>query len=363
MRILSFGVCCWIVAFAASADDSATFPPLPQSDGQVTIAAQEWPRQPGPRTIEVYLRYPGGGLAQVNERTGLMLSLHNWGGTGATGAPDPATLANRYNVVAISVDYVQSGKYEAELGVPYDHGYYQALDALRALYFVWDGLSQAGIPFAKGRVYATGGSGGGNVSLMVNKLAPRTFACIIDICGMPKLSDDVAFNLDGGSRLNAGYSPDPDDPRYLNADAQAIRFVGHPEHSRTMNALGNGCKIVIVHGTTDDACLVSDAREMAANMADAGLDVEPHFIEEADLDGEILKTTGHSLGDRTEIVEKFAGEYLAPDGSDALVRGTPSDLESRDENVRYETVNGTFVISYASGYPVGRFEQRVSNEE
>jgi hypothetical protein len=33
-----------------------------------------------------------------------MLSLHNWGGTGFTGAPAPETLAKRYDVVAIGVD-------------------------------------------------------------------------------------------------------------------------------------------------------------------------------------------------------------------------------------------------------------------
>lgn len=366
LRGLLVGVC-WIIATVATADDATadarSFPPLPQSDGQATLNAQEWPRQPGPRTVEVYIRYPGGAISQIDERTGLMLSLHNWGGTQAAGAPDPEALARRYNVVAISVDYVQSGKYEAEAGVPYDHGYYQALDALRALYFVWDGLRQAGISFSKGRIYATGGSGGGNVSLMVNKLAPRTFACIIDICGMPKLSDDVAFNLDGGSRLNAGYHPDPDDARYLNADAKAIRFVGNPEHLQTLKALGNECKVVIVHGTTDDACLVTDAREMAANMESAGVDVEPHFIEESDLDGEILTTTGHSLGNRTEIVEEFAGKYLAPGGTNALERKTPSDFELRDENVRYATANGAFVISYTAGFPVGRFERRVTDVE
>lgn len=30
---------------------------------------------------------------------------------------------------------------------------------------------------------------------MANKLVPRTFACVVDMCGMKKLSDDVAFDL------------------------------------------------------------------------------------------------------------------------------------------------------------------------
>jgi len=359
-RVLA--ICCCLFSLAAFAETTVTaaeaLPALPTASGEAGIPAQEWPRKPGPRTIRIYIHYPGGDRANVDERTGLMLSLHNWGGTGAIGAPDPETLAHRFNVVAISVDYVQSGKFDAEAGIPYDHGYFQALDALRALHFVWDGLKRAGTPFAEGRIFATGGSGGGNVSLMANKLAPRTFACIIDICGMPKLSDDVAFALPGGSRLNAGYSPDPDDPRYLNADAQAIRFVGHPAHTATMKALGNTAKVIIVHGTTDEACLPEDAQEMADNMQAAGLDVEPHFIIEGDLDGEVLKATGHSLGDRTRIVSKFADGYLMPDSTDAQVRTSPTDFECRDEEVRYDTPNGVYIYSYKEGFPVGRFERR-----
>jgi len=55
----------------------------------------------------------GGALAGVNENTGLMLSLHNWGGTHARGTADPDLLADKYNVVAICVDYIQSGDWKA----------------------------------------------------------------------------------------------------------------------------------------------------------------------------------------------------------------------------------------------------------
>ena len=82
---------------------------LPRVDGDAVIPAQEWPPQPGPRNIKVYIRYPHGNIEGVKSSTGLMLSLHNWGGTAFTGAPDPAALVTRYDVVAIGVDYLQSG--------------------------------------------------------------------------------------------------------------------------------------------------------------------------------------------------------------------------------------------------------------
>ncbi|RLT11670.1 MAG: hypothetical protein DWI22_00780 [Planctomycetota bacterium] len=69
------------------------------------------------------------------------------------------------------------------------------MDALRSLWHVRDALDKKHFAFADDRLFCTGGSGGGNVTLMANKLVPRTFACVVDMCGMKKLSDDVAFDL------------------------------------------------------------------------------------------------------------------------------------------------------------------------
>jgi len=333
-----------------------TWPDLPVRDGTVMVPAQASPYVTGPRRVKVYLTYPGGSVEHVKPTTGLMLSLHNWGGTGARGTADPKFLAKRYDVVAINVDYLQSGKYDKS--IPYDFGYLQALDALRALYLVFDGLNRLGRPFARGRIFATGGSGGGNVTLMINKLAPRTFACIIDCSGMAKLSDDIAFGLPGGSRLNAGYTRDPRSPHHLTKDAQLLRFVGHPGHLAAIKALGNACKVIVSHGSTDNVCPIEDAREMVKNMQAAGIDVEAHFITQSDIDGKVIKDTGHSVGHRTLIVEKFAGRYLSPNSPTALVRKGKCDFELRDEKVRYATPNGAYVLSYQTGYPVGRFERK-----
>jgi hypothetical protein len=46
---------------------------------------------------------------------------------------------------------------------------------LRALHYVFDSLRSGKRPFASDRIFATGGSRDGNVTLMANKLAPRTF--------------------------------------------------------------------------------------------------------------------------------------------------------------------------------------------
>jgi len=222
---------------------------LPEADGTLQVPSQEWRHSPGERTLTAYIYYPGGKLENVGQGTGLMLSLHNWGGTHWVGTASPEFLANRYDVVAICVDYLQSGKMGIEREAPYDFGFLQAIDALLALHSVFEELSEREIPFHRGRIYACGGSGGGNVSLMANKLAPRTFACIVDMSGMAKLSDDIAFGLPEGSRLNAGYSQDPASPFFLTKDQQEIRFVGCPAHLLKMRELGNACKVIVSHGS------------------------------------------------------------------------------------------------------------------
>lgn len=333
------------------------WPSLPATNGTVKIPAQEWPLKPGPRQVLVTIHFPGGKLANVTAKTGLMLSLHNWGGTGCAGTANPVQLADHFNVVCLCVDYLQSGvKESVEDPEPYDFGYLQALDALRALSWLEKSLVEQKIAFAKGRVYATGGSGGGNVTLMVNKLAPRTFACNIDMCGMSRLTDDMAFNLPGGTDLNARYSRDPQNPFYLTPDHQQLRFVGDPTHLEVMKKLGNSSRVIVVHGVQDSACPVADAREMVANMKAARLTVEPWFITPAEVDGKAILSPGHSLGNRTLIVFKVADQYLLPDSPQAAVRAGASDFERREEIV-YPTANGKFVISYAEGYPVGRFEK------
>ncbi|MGB0580386.1 MAG: DUF2920 family protein [Limisphaerales bacterium] len=329
---------------------AAEWPVFPGKDATVDIPAQEWPQQPGPRKVGVKIYFPGGTITGVKKDTGLMLSLHNWGGTWCGGSANPKSLAERLNVVAICVNYLQSGrKASVEDPEPYDCGYLQALDSLRALWFVYQGLSEQKISFARDRILTTGGSGGGNVSLMANKLAPRTFAAVIDMCGMPKLSDDIAFQLPGGSGLNARWSRDPASPYYLSPAEQEIRFIGHPGHLSQMKELGNRADIFVVHGRDDRTCPFPDAEEMVANFQSAGLNVKPHFIGNQDVDGKVFKSSGHSLGNRTEIAIRY--------GAGPFKRDYQSDFDLKDEKVRYAVTGGEFVISYRNGYPVGRFEQ------
>jgi dienelactone hydrolase len=337
--------------------DGPVWPMLPAVDGAVELPAQEWPARPGDRRVRVLVHYPQSTLESVGPRTGVMLTLHNWGGTDCVGTANPRRLAATLNVVALCVNYVQSGPKDSIQGPePYDYGYLQSLDALRALWWTCDRLPAQGRPFAGGRLFCTGGSGGGNVTLMAHKLAPRTFACVVDMCGMKKLSDDIAFHLPGGSDLNARYSREPSHPNYLSPDHQELRLLAHRGHLSRMKELGGRTKVVVVHGREDVTCPFADAEEMAAAMTLEGLDVEPRFIGREQIDGVAFKSAGHSLGDRTEIVFKVAGDYLREGGPKSLERADPTDFQRR-ETLLFPTANGRFAIDYTQGYPVGRFER------
>ncbi len=332
-------------------------PPAPATGQAGLLAAeQEFAGQPlagqAERQVKMFVCEPAVG---ITANTGLMLVLHNWGGS--YNSPEYLkwcrTFADRYNVVAMSVNYLHSGA-DWKQSLPYDHGYLQAMDAIRALYTVWKRLKDQGVAFNEHRIYSMGGSGGGNVTQMAMKLAPHTFAAGVDICGMPGLIDAIAYGTGEGTGLNAGYSKDPAAANYLSPDMQEIRDFGHLDHCRLLKAANPGLKIVIVHGLDDKSCPVVPKIGQYQNMIRAGLEVDGHFLTANDLDGVAVTTTGHAVGNREQVVIKYADEYLKEAGKLAKATAGPSDF-SRGGTFAYPTSNGKFVIDY-SGVPTIRYE-------
>jgi hypothetical protein len=289
-----------------------------------------------------------------------MLCLHNWGGI----YDQPIykswcrTFAERYDVVTISVNYLQSGA-EGKLETrehAYDFGYLQAMDCIGALYQVREQLLGEGLDFDEHRVYAMGGSGGGNVTQMVCKLAPHTFACGVDICGMPGLIDAMAFGTGEGTHIDAGYSRDPASPYFLSDDMRRIRDFGDSEHCRLLAEANPGLKIVIVHGVDDASCPVVPKMEQFARMTAAGMAVDGRFLTEADVDGYAVTTTGHPVGNRDRVVMKYADDYMLPEGRLAKRTQQENDFQ-RGGVFEYPGNDGRFVIDFA-GYPRIEYVER-----
>ncbi|MDA1165434.1 MAG: hypothetical protein O3B13_20240, partial [Planctomycetota bacterium] len=103
-------VCVFVSVCGGPLKAAESWPELPTKNATVSIPAQEWPHKPGPRAVDISIHYPDGTLASVTKSTGLMLPLHNWGGTDCAGTANPDALAKRLDVVAICVNYLQSGK-------------------------------------------------------------------------------------------------------------------------------------------------------------------------------------------------------------------------------------------------------------
>jgi len=320
------------------------------------VPAQEWPFAPGERNVPVYVREPAAG---ISPRTGLMVVLHGWGGDYMSESmmrwidhfPDA------FDVVVASVQYLQSGSdcLPAGLEVPYDHGYLQAIDAVRATGFMLERLRESGAAFDERRTFIMGGSGGGNITQMAAKFAPHTYAVAVDCCGMPGLIDAIAYGTgEWGTTLNAAYSRDPESPSYLAAHAQRIRDYGDLEHCRVLAQTNPELKIVIIHGILDTLCPVAPKIAQFANMVEAGLDVDGRFLTEHDVDGEAVTAPDHSIGAMELATEKYAGAYLRPEGPFARRRSGPTDFELRAQVV-YPVEGGRYVIDY-SGPATVRFE-------
>ena len=294
-----------------------------------------------PRVVQAHICWPN---APLNENTGSMLVSHNWGGTWEMCWEWCKVLANKFNLICIDTDYYQSGWVAGD--PTYDHGFVQAMDCLRALYEVRNYLIANKLPFNRQRNYAAGASGGGNISQMVNKFAPHTFGCIIDLCGMPGLTDNIAY---GVGRLNAGYSCDPQAENYLAKHMQEIRDFGNLEHLKIQYECNPGNQVVIVHGVDDDYCSCADKAKIFANMLAIGFKPEGYFITPGMVDGLIVLDTGHSIGDRAYIIAKYGQRFIAEHGK--FVKLVEADDFERKSKIIYPVTGGVYCIDYASGAP------------
>ena len=320
-------------------DDSVVLPEI------ITIEAQMIPGDVE-REVEVHIVTPRLG---VNANTGLMLVSHNWGGTWEMCWDWCPVLANKFNLICIDTNYLQSGPYDPAAGV-YDFGLLQAMDCLRAMGEVRKYLDEKGVIFNRRRNYAAGASGGGNVSQMVNKLAPHTFGCIIDLCGMPGLTDEIAYGE--CLRLNAGYSRDPEKTNYLAAHMQEIRDFGNPAHLAIQYQCNPDNQVVIVHGVDDDYCSCPDKVQIFGNMLRAGFKPEGYFITPGMVDGIVVKDTGHAIGDRAYIIAKYGQRFIQEKGE--FVKLVECDDFDRKSVIEYPVTGGCYQIDF-SGVPTINF--------
>lgn len=305
-----------------------------------TFAGQPYPFLAERRPVPMYVREPDAGCTP---ETGLMLLVHYWEGTYDQLFDACDDLANRYNVVAITVNYLQSGKDDQE-AIPYDLGLYQTVDCLRALYHVQHTLREEHKPFNPRRLYCAGQSGGGIIALMCAKLAPNSFACIFDLCGCPGLIPRIAFGLEG--HCNAHWSQDPASPFYLSPAESEIRDPGHLDHLQRQFEANPKLKYIIVHSQDDTSCPVLDKITIFRNLVATGFRPSAVFVTPAEVDGIAVKTISHELSNTPHLIYRHYGDpFFAPDGRFAAATTAPSDFERRGI-VEYPVTGGVWSMDY-----------------
>jgi hypothetical protein len=124
-----------------------------------------------------------------------------------------------------------------------------------------------------------------------------------------------------------------------------IRDFGHPLHCRLLHEANPALKIVIVHGVEDASCPVLPKILQYHNMLAVGLDVDAHFLTQFDVDGVAVTTTGHPVGDREQVVIKYADVYMREDAPLAKSTAAPSDFTRRG-TFDYPTGKGKFTITF-----------------
>lgn len=280
---------------------------LPPEDGEIMVEAQAHPFHKGVRTVVGKVHYAAGVLKSAKKSTGMIVTLHNWGGVGAEGTADPVALANEYDAIAVTVNYWQSGA-EAFGPFPYDHGLYQANDVLRVMHAVSSDLKRRRIKWNPKRIHCVGGSGGGNVCLNVAKFAPNTIRSTLALSApmVPK------------------FSP-PLDSRWGSLPA-------HEMEIRDLRRAPYVPGVTIVHGSADEIAPYSDAVDAARSMGARFIGVFPHLLWGPFTDA------GHSLGDRTAIARLY-GEFWAQRASEK----TDFDLKSQ---VSIPVTGGAWVMDY-----------------
>ena len=95
---------------------------------------------------------------------------------------------------------------------------------------------------------------------------------------------------------------------------------------------------------------------IAANMVRAGFRPATHFLTKADVDGKVVTTTGHAIGDRPEVISKFGGPYIAEKGPFVKLISGKSNFDAGSD-VIYPVTGGRYIITF-NGAPTIRFEMQ-----
>ncbi|MGQ9730275.1 MAG: alpha/beta hydrolase family protein [Candidatus Zipacnadales bacterium] len=225
-----------------------------------SVAADEF-HQAFSGYIGVNLHFPD----QPNADTGLLVVLHGWGGDYHQYDSYCEDWRNRFNCLTLQVNYRGS----SDASQPYDFGKYQAIDVLRAIHWV-----RRQYAINDQRIIGWGGSGGGNVILQCAKMAPHTFALIIEHAGIthPTNAEEMKAGWDRPDRPGGWQGTALGGTREYSEPERLIRDPLYHAHLI-------GTKVYIFHPDLDTTVGIQHGIQMAYALRWAGKEVVFEIIE------------------------------------------------------------------------------------
>lgn len=226
-------------------------------------------------------------------------------------------------------------------------GIVQAMDHLRVL----GDIVHRGLDFDRRRIVALGSSHGGYIAHTLAKLAPSTFAAVIDNSAyvqpptnyggggtMPEYLSAVGGVILQCRTPRAFSFNDRDAADFYGRDQDLIRDMAYPPHLEAQRAAApdGGTRFHMVNWAEDEISSASAKSRQAARLAAAGFDARLKLIAGADIDGQIYKQPVHGLA---ASLTAFADAHLPevkPRGVDPdLMRGTSIDYPCVDQVYRF----------------------------
>ena len=215
-------------------------------------------------------------------------------------------------------------------------GLCQAMDHLMALQVLEDILNENQLKYRQDRIYIYGQSHGAYLAYLCNRLAPRCFRGIVE---------------------NSAYIV----PYYLDHERQVVRegelfslqkiyhyLVSDQDYDREAYDLihlyqgfENRARIISFHGAEDEMVSLQDKQRFLTLLSNVSL----HVISQKNVDGEIFRSAGHSLG--ADLVKLFdlAMQEMEPVKAE-------NDEFKWEESVEIITQRYTYWVDRQCGVPV-----------
>ena len=243
-----------------------------------------------------------------------------------------------------------------------DCSYIQTMDCLYALKHamnLYDGTN-------KSRVFVYGSCLGGHLAQICAKFAPNTFCLVADQSGFVEMTKQRLFTtaISGVATFRNGfkytiiqepyYSDDPKSKYFIHGDMINIRNMTVPKHLNVFKHIFKG-KIIMFHGENDNTVSVKDRIKMHELYNYMKIDNHLIVFTEKDIDGEIIKSSGHSMdADIKLLFEKYCDKFVLENSEAAVKKDVPSDFEQKSI-IKYPGRTSYHLIDYTDDFPVISF--------